>query len=101
MFYFKKIIRYILGIGGVLGILGACIEIFQWHLLGFIAYPYIIYFIFFDCPAMILLPIVSVCNYFMTRKFWSEFKIEYYFWFARLGLYVLLILVDLIVEHLK
>jgi hypothetical protein len=101
MFYFKKIIRYILGIGGVLCILGYCIEIFEWHLLGFIAYPYIIYFIFLDGPAMVLLPIVSVCNYFISRKFWSEFKIEYYFWFARLGLYVLLVLIGLIAEHLK
>ena len=82
MFYFKKIIRYILGIGGVLCILGACVEIFRLHLLEFIAYPDAIYFILLYLPAMILLPIVSVCTYFITKKFWSEFKTEYYFWFA-------------------
>jgi len=101
MFYFKKTIRYILGIGGVLGILGACIETFQWHILGFIAYPNAIYFIILYLPAMILLPLVSVCNYFITKKFWSEFKTEYYFWFAQLGLGISFNLIDLIAEHLK
>jgi len=101
MYYFKKIIRYILGIGGVLGILGACIETFQWHILGFIAYPNAIYFIILYLPAMILLPLVSVCNYFITKKFWSEFKTEYYFWFAQLGLGISFNLIDLIAEHLK
>lgn len=101
MFYFKKIIRYILAIGGVLVILGTCIETFHWYLLGFFIWPYLVFMVVFDCPAMLLLPIVSVCNYFITRKFLSEFRREYYFWFARLGLYVLFILAGLIAEHLK
>lgn len=101
MFYFKKTIRYILGIGGVLCILGACIETFHLHLLGFMAYPNAIYFILLYLPAMLLLPIVSDCNYLITKKFWSEFKTEYYFWFAQLGLFISLNLIDLLIEHLK
>jgi hypothetical protein len=101
MFYFKKIIRYILGIGGILGILGFFIETFELHLLGFLAYPNVIYFVFLYLPALLLLPIVSVCNYFINKRFWSEFKTEYYFWFAQLGLCISLDLIELLVVHLK
>jgi len=99
MFYFRMTIRYILAIGTALAILGFFIETFELHLLGFLVYPYIFYMIFLDCPAVVLLPIVSVCSYFVTKRFWSVFKTEYYFWFAKLGIYGLLTLISLIVEH--
>ena len=101
MTLFKTTIRYILSIGAVSCIIGACIEGFEWHLLGFLGWASLFYSVLVDFPAMVLFPIVTVCNYFITKKFWSVFKTEYYFWFARLGLYVLLILIQLIAEHLK
>lgn len=99
MFYFRMTIRYILSIGAAFCIIGFCIESLEWHLLGFLGWPALFFGLFLYLPAMILFPIISAFNYFIKGKFWSVFKTEYYLWFANLGLYGLLILIDHIIKH--
>lgn len=101
MFYYRIIIRYIIGTGAALYIIGLLIDSFNGNPYYGMLYISFMYSFFFEFPAIILFLIVSVCNYLITKRFWSVFKIEYYFLLSRLGLFVLVGLIYFIAEQLK
>jgi len=96
MFYFKMIIRFILGIGAVLYVIALLFQIFHNNLHYEVIYICAMYFLFVEFPATILFLLVSAYSYLSNRIFWSLFKIEYYFLIANLTTYSFISLIFLI-----
>jgi hypothetical protein len=99
MLYFRLTIRYILIIGAALSVISLIVAVFDGssHALYFAG----IYSFCLELPAIALLLLVSVFNYVLSGSFWSVFKTEYNFLFARLGIYLLSSLIYFIADQLK
>ena len=100
MFYFRIIIRYILGTWAALYLTAVIINVFSGGNSG-LEYIGAMYLLFIEFPAIILLLLVSLCNYLFTKRFWSVFKIEYYFLFSTFGVLALASLIYYIADLLK
>jgi hypothetical protein len=101
MFYFRMTARYIFGIGAVSYVSAVIVDALNGNPFYGLGYLSFMYSLFVEFPFLLLFLLVTAFNYLFTKTFWSVFKIEYYFLFLRLGLFVLIGLIYFLVDLLK